>query len=157
MTKKLCFLVVLSFLIFINLSSQTLRDTIIVSGSSFIYRGIPLSADQLLVKMQNSPGAYSEMSIAKLNYDVTTGFIYVASFCTGFPIGQALAGAKPAWGLLGVAAGAVIVAVPFSIVAHYHAKNAVRMYNSNLMRFGLNKLDVNLEFTAASIGLRFRF
>ena len=155
--RKIVVLFMISIMTYPFIQAQTSHDTITEAGTSFLYKGFPLSASQLLDKMQNNPGAYSEMSIAKLNYDVATVFIYAASFCVGFPIGQKLAGGKPAWGLLGVAAGAVVVAVPFGIVANLHAQKAVRIYNSNLTRFGLNKVNMKIEFSGSGIGLCCRF
>ena len=92
MFKIYSWVFILNFLAIISVHSQTSRDTITEAGTSFLYKGLPLSANQLLDKVQNNPGAYTEMSIAKLNYDVATVFIYGASFCVGFPLGQALAG-----------------------------------------------------------------
>jgi hypothetical protein len=140
-----------------SVQGQLLRDTISVSRNSFIYRGNVLSANQLLEKMQNNPDAYSEMSVAKLNYDVSMVFSYVGGFCIGFPIGQSLGGGKPVWGLLGVGAAALVVAIPFSFAYINHARKAVRIYNSSLTRFGMERININLQISGNGIGLCYRF
>jgi hypothetical protein len=155
--RKIAVLILLSILAFPFAHAQTSRDTISIIRNSYWYRGDPLSANQLLDKMQNNPDAYAEMSIAKSNYDVAMVCSYIGGFCIGYPIGQAIGGGKPVWALAGIGVGVVIIAIPLSISFNKHARNAVRIYNSNLTRFGLNKLNVKIEFSGSGIGLCCRF
>jgi hypothetical protein len=151
--RKITVLFLISILTFSFIQAQMIRDTISIKRNSYWYRGNALTANQLLDKMQNNPDAYAEMSIAKSNYDIAMVCSYIGGACIGIPVGQAIGGGKPLWALAGVGVGAVIIAIPLSISFNKHARKAVRIYNSNLTRFGLNKLNVKIGLSPGGIGL----
>ncbi len=155
--RKIAVLFLFSLLVLSFVQGQTSRDTISIIRNSYLYRGNALSANQLLEKMENNRDAYAEMTIAKSNYDVAMVCSYIGGFCIGFPIGQAIGGGKPVWALAGIGVGVVMIAIPLSINFNKHARNAVRIYNSNLTGLGFNKLNLKIEFSAGGIGLCCRF
>ena len=137
--------------------AQTSRDTISIIQNTYWYRGDALSANQLLDKMQYYPAAYSQMSIAKVNYDIMILSYYIGGFCVGYPVGQAIGGGKPLWALGGVGVGVIILSIPLYINYNKHARKAVGVYNASLTRFGLNKLNMKIGFSPGGIRLCCRF
>lgn len=111
---------------------QSSTDTISIVKNKYLLQGQPQKPRQLLNLMQNYPDAYLEMRKAKSNYDAASVFGFIGGFCIGYPLGQALAGGEPTWALAGVGAGMLVISIPLSNAYNKRAKNAIRMYNSEI-------------------------
>ncbi|HYG19342.1 MAG TPA: hypothetical protein VD816_10440 [Ohtaekwangia sp.] len=100
-------------------------------GTKFISGGQLLKPKQVLQLMESSPEAHAEFKKAKTNYDVANVFGAIGGFMIGFPLGTAVGGGDPEWGLAAGGAAVVLVAIPFSIAFTKRAKHAVDLYNGN--------------------------
>lgn len=85
---------------------------------------------QVLEVMKDNQPAYAEFKKAKSNYDAGQVFGAIGGFMIGWPIGAAIAGGKPEWGLAAGGVGVLLLSSPFSIGFTRHAKSAITLYNS---------------------------
>lgn len=76
----------------------------------------------------------------------------------GWPLGSALAGAKPEWIMAGIGAGLIAVSIPITRKYNKQAKSAVDEYNGGLETSSIfNKTEVKMALTGNGIGLALRF
>ena len=117
-----------------NQSNAQTKDTIIFSRNKFILAGIAMNFNQAIEVMKEEPEAYRLMKKAKLNNTFASIFGFAAGFSVGYPLGQALSGGEPAWGLLAVGGGAAVIATPFMINTKKYSKQAVRVFNAHRLQ-----------------------
>lgn len=119
-----------------HLFSQAPPDTIEVRksfwGTTFRHNGKTLRPRDLLDITVADPKAYEEMRIAKRNYDVGYAFNFAGGFFLGWPLGTAVGGGEPEWGLAGVGFGLTMVSIPFYQAFVKHTTKAVRIYNAGV-------------------------
>lgn len=82
--------------------------------------------------MEPYPEAHSYMQKAKRKSGLLTPLGYVAGALIGWPLGTAIAGGKPEWGMAGVGAGLIVAAIPLSNSYSRNARRAVSIYNQQL-------------------------
>lgn len=160
MKKCILFFVAVLFLIGGQVSAQNQADSIQVQkrlGTIFVQNGRPLTPRQLLEVTKTNTDAYSEMKIAKSNYDIGSVFGFIGGFCIGWPLGTAIGGGDPNWTIAGVGVALVVVSIPLSTAYTTHAKKAVGIYNSGLNQVGTIPVTYRFGFTGSGIGLRVRF
>lgn len=155
--KKLIFVVLLFSISFYQAQSQTRTDTISIVGNHYEISGKPIRPNQLMKVLESNPNAYAEMKNA--NSSATGAFIfgYAGGFLIGYPIGQALSGAKPSWGLAGIGVGLALISIPFVTTSRDHATKAISLYNTGLTDSGSRGVKINFCLSYQSVGLVCRF
>lgn len=154
MMKKLL-IPLLFMLVALNSFGQDQADSIQVKkalGTIYLQHGKRLRPNQLLDITYSNSQAYSEMKIAKNNYDAGAIFGFAGGFLIGWSIGGAIGGQDFDWTLAGVGAGLTAISIPFSAAFNRHAKKAVKIYNDGLkpvayhpqLRIGVNHNGVGL-------------
>jgi hypothetical protein len=110
------------------------QDSIIISKSKFVLSGVEMNFKQTLEVMKAVPEAYVLMKKAKNNNAVATALGFITGFSIGVPLGQALSGGEPEWGIAAVGGGALVIAIPFMIRTKKLSKLSVRKYNQEILK-----------------------
>jgi hypothetical protein len=155
--RKSLFIVLILLSITYQAQSQTCNDTISIVENHYEINGKPYKPNQLLTVLKSNPNAYNEMKKANANSAGAFIFAYTGGFMIGYPLGQALAGAKPNWALAGIGAGLVLIAIPFSTTSRTHAANAISIYNSGLKASRSSVIKISFCLTYDGVGLVYRF
>ncbi|HEY0059795.1 MAG TPA: hypothetical protein VGB56_11735 [Flavisolibacter sp.] len=159
MKTILCLLGIL-FLGTSHSSAQSLADTIYMKNPKkiFFYRhGVKLTPQQLTEVTATNPEAHKLMRKARTNATVAGVLGFAGGFLIGFPVGTAIGGGKPNWGLAGAGAGLLLTSVPFSLSYARKAKEAVNIYNSGLARTGQRRLDFRLGLGLNGLAMKVNF
>lgn len=98
----------------------------------FYVEGDMRTYDQVLGLMEDDSVAYGLMTKAKTLNTGANVFGAVGGALIGWPLGAALAGNDPSWGLFGIGVGLIAVAaIPMSISSSKREKKAIAIYNEN--------------------------
>lgn len=87
--------------------------------------------NEVLNLMKADEEAYAAFKKAKANYDAAQVFGFVGGFMIGWPIGTAIGGGDPQWGLAAGGAGVLLLSIPFSSAFLKHSRNAIAIYNKD--------------------------
>ncbi|MEQ1747702.1 MAG: hypothetical protein ABMA02_19900, partial [Saprospiraceae bacterium] len=139
---------------------QTQTDSIEVKkafGTVFRYKGKNLSPKQLHEMVASIPEANKAMEAARSNFTTANVFGFIGGFLVGWPLGTAIAGGDPEWGLAGIGAGFIVLSIPFSSAYTKHAKHAVNLYNSGPGYTGLPEPELHIGMTSSGMGLRLSY
>lgn len=98
-------------------------------GVKFQQDGRELKPREVQKILSGDPEALAEIKKARTNYGVASGLAFTGGFLIGYPIGTALAGGDPEWGLAAGGAGALLLAIPFGSGFRKHAQSAITIYN----------------------------
>ncbi|MBX2899588.1 MAG: hypothetical protein KF775_08055 [Cyclobacteriaceae bacterium] len=103
-------------------------------GARFEMDTLVLSPKQVLQILKPETLAYEKFKRAKANYDAAGVLGFVGGALVGFPIGTALGGGNPEWGL--AAGGGVLILGAFSLtrVFRSHAYEGLELYNGKTAR-----------------------
>jgi len=127
--------------------------------NTFLQNDTRLNFTQLLSTLKNNKEAYALASSAKSNKTLATITAGAGGFLIGWPLGIAIGGGEPNWGLAVVGAGLVVVSFP--IMSGYNKKTAkaVRLYNEGISNNAYKPLPIELNFTVNnnSFGLCLQF
>lgn len=88
-----------------------------------------LKPKEVLHRMKIDPEAFQEFKKAKSNYDAAQVIGFAGGFMVGWPLGTALAGGDPQWGLAGGGVALILATIPMNIAFKKHAKKALAIYN----------------------------
>ncbi|HEY3405176.1 MAG TPA: hypothetical protein VGK59_17450 [Ohtaekwangia sp.] len=124
-------------------------------GVTFKQDGRQLRPRQVLDIMKDNPEAYAEFKKAKTNYDAGSAFAFVGGFLIGWPLGTAIGGGDPEWGLAAAGAGVLLFTIPFNSGFKKHARNAITIYNGTSSRAHTHSLSIVPYGTGARIVFRF--
>ena len=126
-------------------------------GKVYLQNGRLLPAKELHSILSSNEKAAVEVEQAKKNLAPLYLFSIAGGFLIGWPIGTAIGGGDPQWGLAAIGAGLVLLAIPFQVGYNKHIATAVRIYDSQLDNF--SKLKTIIEFGMApnGIGVQIRF
>jgi len=98
-------------------------------GVKFWQDGKYLKPKEVLHMMETNQAAYDAFKKAKSNLDVASVVGFAGGFMVGWPLGAAVAGGEPQWGLAGAGAAVILLSIPFSSAFKKHATRAVEIYN----------------------------
>jgi len=126
-------------------------------GLKFYQEGRILKPREVLNIMEPNPEAFKAFKKAKANYDAANVFGFISGFMIGWPLGTALGGGEPQWGIAAGGAAVLLIAIPLSISYKKHARNAVDLYNSDKAESTSLRTKVNLNFagTVAKVTVTF--
>lgn len=166
MTKNIFLLLAFLFLANCPLISQEVHDDfdktderITVDGNKYYQHDMQLSYNQLLSVISSNAQARPLAKSAKSNMGLANVFGFAGGFLVGWPLGTAMGGGEPNWGLAGAGAGLILVAIPITSSANKKMKKAVEIYNEDLEAPEEEKLITSLKFTGTrhGVGLVLRF
>ncbi len=163
--KKALFLILV--MTFANIAfTQEVQDfegddeqKITINENSYYKHGIKLTYEQLKLAVFKNEESRALMSKAKSDASIASVFGYLGGFCIGYPLGQAIGGHEEVkWGVAGVGAGLLLIAIPIATGANKKVKKAVKIYNKSLDESS-DEREVALELapTQHGVGLVFRF
>ncbi len=157
---KKAFLITLTF-VFISCGIfAQVNDTTEIKhlrGAIFSQNGKQLSNSKLTGIMRTNPDAYAKMNQANANLPGMYIFSYAGGFMIGWPIGTAIGGGDPNWGIAAAGVGCVLLSIPLANGYKKNAKEAVSIYNNGLIEetsFRQKKIKLNLCLNGNGIGLR---
>lgn len=79
--------------------------------------------------MEIDAEAFKEFKRAKSNYDAGQVLGFIGGFLIGWPLGTALGGGDPQWGLAGGGAALLLASIPLNSGFKKHAQRALTIYN----------------------------
>lgn len=110
-----------------------------------------LKPRKVLERMEFNPEAFQAFKKAKSNYDAAQVLGFVGGFLIGWPLGTALGGGDPQWGLAGGGAALLLASIPLQSGFKKHAQNALTIYNSPPV--ARNKTSVRFGFYGCGVQL----
>ncbi len=119
------------------------RDTLIIS------------AKQVQYILEVNPTAFAEFKKARVNSAVASVLGFSGGLLIGVPIGTALVGGNPEWGLAMGGAALLITSIPFNRAFKRHALSAVDIYNQQNSSSLLERTE--LFWAGTGLGIRLRF
>lgn len=115
-----------------------------------------LRPKDVLQIMKINPEAYAEFKKAKSSYDVAQGFWFVGGFLIGWPIGTALGGGKPQWGLAAGGAAVLLLSIPINNGFKKHAQSALSIYHNQSGSASMRpKIKLNIMGTGVRMVIKF--
>lgn len=123
-------------------------------GFRFERDSVVISPRMVLETMKDNPLAYAEFKKAKTNLDAASVIGFAGGLLIGFPIGTAIAGGNPEWGLAAGGLGLILASIPFTSAFKNHALNALDNYNGSLSS---RRVKVNFYLAGAGGKLIIRF
>lgn len=100
-------------------------------GPRFYSENRLLKPKEVLTYMQSNDEAYTTFKKAKANYDAAQVFGFIGGALIGYPIGTAIGGGDPQWGLAVGGVGMVLLSIPFTHAFSKHATHAFDLYNQS--------------------------
>ena len=129
--KKVC----LFLLFFVSLSvygQEPIEYKEIFLGYEFYRAGQTIDINTMKSIMSGDPEAYPVIKSAKALYATGNVLSFIGGGFIGWPVGTALGGGEPEWGLAIIGAGIVAVALPVAYAGSQKAKEAADIYNYGL-------------------------
>lgn len=131
-----------AFVLALTSFAQTVTEDIRMEKSKFYQGNRLLKNKDVLQRLEGNTEAYNEFKIARSNYGASQALGFVGGALIGWPLGTALAGGDPQWGLAAGGAALVLAALPFDGKFRKHARNALSMYNGQ----PVTRVDVRFRF-----------
>jgi len=154
--RRIVLILVLGVAVIGQINGQKIESKKVFGGYEYYQDERPQSIKQLERKMESLPEAYELVQKAKGNNIMATIAGYAGGFLIGWPIGTALAGGEPNWGLAGIGAGALILSIPFASGYSKKMNQAVDIYNSSLENTSYRRPKPSLKFVASARGFGLR-
>lgn len=88
-----------------------------------------LGPKQVLEVLKSNPVAFEEFKRAKVNYNIAGVLGFTGGVLIGLPIGTAIAGGDPEWGLAAGGVGLLLATIPFNRAYKGRAFGAIELYN----------------------------
>ncbi len=122
-------------------------------GVRFEMDTLVISPKQVLEILKKQPIAYEEFKRAKVNYTVAGVLGFTGGILIGLPIGTAIAGGDPEWGLAAGGAALILGSIHFNRMFKGRAFNALELYNKKYT----SRLKPTLHFYGTQARLMIRF
>lgn len=151
--KKLALLSFLTFCFYQISLSQEIKAYKTFGGVRFERDTVTLGLNQVLDIVKENPKAYAELKRAKLNYNAAGVFGFAGAVLIGFPVGTAIAGGDPEWGLAAGGAALIIASIPFTSAFRGHTMEALDIYNNK----NISRIKPEFQFYGSGARLILRF
>jgi hypothetical protein len=152
---KSLLMVVLCMIFFSQLSAQNNGDLILGKGGKIFQGGTVLKPKEVLRLMEPNPQAYATFERAKANYTASLILGTAGGALVGWPLGTALGGGDPQWGLAAGGAALILIALPLDAAFKKNARIAIDLYNTDKgktarqfkpqMHFGMQRTGVGMS------------
>ncbi len=152
--KKIVLLLLLSISVITICLAQKIKVYKTFGGVRFEMDTVTLGLNQLLEIVLENPQAYDELRRAKTNYNTAGVLGFAGGILVGFPVGTAIAGGNPEWGMAAGGAMLLLASIPFSTAFRTHTMESLDLYNN---KFKIVRLKPELQFygTGARLAIRF--
>lgn len=124
-------------------------------GLRFERDTLVISPKQVQYILEANPMAFDEFKKARLNSAVASVLGFSGGLLIGVPLGTAILGGDPEWGLAMGGAALLISSIPFNRAFKRHAFNAVDIYNQQNSSSVLERTE--LFWAGTGLGIRLRF
>ncbi len=124
-------------------------------GFRFERDSVSISPKMVLQAMEVNPQAHAEFKRAKSNYSAAGVLGFMGVVMIGLPLGTAIVGGDPEWGLAAGGVGLILASIPFTAAFKQHALNALDTYNAGLPTS--SKIKINFYMTGTGGGMIIRF
>lgn len=111
-------------------SAQEIKMYKTFGGVRYEMDTLVLGPKQVLEILKDNPVAFEEFKRAKVNYNVAGVLGFTGALLVGFPIGTAIAGGDPEWGLAAGGVGLLLASIPFNRAYKGRAFGAIEIYNN---------------------------
>lgn len=128
--KKLVLLSLFSIYSYQISVAQEIKAYKTFGGVRFEMDTVTLSLKQVLEIVKVNPKAYAELKRAKSNYSASGVLGFAGGVLIAFPLGTALAGGNPEWGLAAGGAALILASIPFTTAFRGHTMQALDRYNN---------------------------
>lgn len=131
--KRIALTLIVTFVILSSGFSQTGQEISYqkaFGGYKYSQNGMPVSIKQMSELMTNNPEASVYIDRAKTNYGASMVFNFAGGFLIGWPIGTAIGGGEPEWGMAAIGGGLLLLGIPFNIATNTNAIKAIDIYNA---------------------------
>ena len=129
----------------------TLEKGVLKSGDRVI------SIKEAVTMMEGQPEAQSYMKKAKSSAGAMQSFAFVGGAMIGYPVGTAIGGGEAEWGLAGIGAGLVLIAIPFSSAVKKKSNLAIDLYNKGRQEASFSRPRLNMGLLNNGLGIRLSF
>jgi hypothetical protein len=126
------------------------------------FGGVRFERDTVIISLRQvseilsiEPQAAAEFKLARTNYSAAGVLGFAGGFLLAFPIGTAIAGGNPEWGLAAGGAVLILASLPFNKAFKARAGSALDKYNSRLPKARLIKPQFYFTGTGGTIRIRF--
>lgn len=136
---------------------QALEIKKVFGGVKVMQGGQLLRMNQLHDIMKSNSEAFAVFKKAKSNNGVASVFGAVGGGLIGWPLGTAAGGGDPNWGLAGVGAGFILLAIPFGASSGKHMIKAVDIYNGKNSAAGWMPVKMYVGASPEGVRLQLRF
>lgn len=123
-------------------------------GVRFEMDTVTLGLNQVLTIVKENPEAYAELKRAKTNYNAAGILGFSGAILIAFPIGTAVAGGSPEWGLAAGGAALLLASIPFTTAFRSHTMQALDLYNG---KNKTSRIKPELRFYGTGARLTIRF
>ena len=106
-----------------------LSQELSLSKGKFYKGDVRIDARQFVKQMESNREAFAIATKAKSNYDVSNVLGFIGGFMIGWPLGTAIGGGEPEWGLAIGGAAIVGIAIPIQSSASKKFRSAAGIYN----------------------------
>jgi len=151
--RKSLLLYVLFFTLIGFCNAQEIKMYKTFGGVRFEMDTLVLSPKQVLEILKAEPLAYEEFKQAKINYNVAGVLGFTGGVLIGIPIGTAIAGGDPEWGLAAGGAALILGSIHFNRIFKGRAFNALELYNKKYT----SRLKPTFHFYGTQARLMIRF
>ena len=155
--KKQILIIAILFGVFQYSNAQVKDGDLSIVKSRIYQDGRLLKPKEVLSIMQSNPEAFNAFKKAKSNYDAANVFGFIGGFMIGWPLGSALGGGEPQWGIAAGGAAVLLLGIPLSRGYQKHARNAIDIYNKNDQPSTSLKTSVNMNFTGTGVKFTVKF
>jgi len=148
---------ILSFLFCFSITSygQEIKLYKTFGGVRFERDSLILSSKQVHSLLEDEPEAFKQFKTARTNASIGSVLGFAGGLLIGIPIGTAIAGGNPEWGLALGGAALIISSIPFNRAFQRHAESALSIYNQKHSTRIHPKTELYWTGNAAGIRLRF--
>ncbi len=134
-------------------SAQEIKMYKTFGGVRYEMDTLVLSPKQVLEVLKSNPVAFEEFKRAKVNYNIAGVLGFTGGMLIGFPIGTAIAGGDPEWGLAAGGVGLLLASIPFNRAYKGRAFGAIELYNKK----ELSRIKSTFHFYGTQARLVVRF
>jgi hypothetical protein len=124
-------------------------------GYTFHQDSTELWPKDVLQIMEVNREAFQEFKKARANHAASGIFGAIGGFMIGWPIGQAVAGKDPLWGLAGGGAVLVLAGYSFDKTFKRRANKALSIYNEGASTSYAPRLNIHFGLIEMNVALKF--
>lgn len=153
------YITIIFVLLFLGLQTmfgqQTKTDTLTMKKNRVLLNNAPLNHKALKDIFNANPDTKKIMQSANTNYNVAMAFNCVGGFCIGYGLMDGILGNKAGWIVAGAGVGIALFSIPFTSAYNRHIKNAVEIYNEQMIR--QRPVIIKFGMLSTGVGLKMAF